>query len=131
MTTATRFSGPAIVYLLSGVFFLALGLILDTTDVTESARLFLRVSGRVAMLLLFISFGASALHRIFHAQWSHYLLQNRRYFGISTGILSFAPGRGQRWCTWILHNLDRGTAVKPILTRRSKWRSTLRATASL
>ena len=39
------------------------------------------------MFLLFISFGASALHRLFHASWSHYLVINRRYFGIATGIL--------------------------------------------
>ncbi len=87
MTIATRFAGPPIVYVLTIIFFLTLALILDGAQITESSRLFLRVSGRTAMFLLFISFGASALHRLFHAPWSHYLVTNRRYFGISTGIL--------------------------------------------
>lgn len=87
MSMADRFAGPTIVYALSAVFLLTMGLIIDGADITESCRLFLRVSGRAAMFLLVISFGASGLHRLFKAQWSQYLLRNRRYFGISTGIL--------------------------------------------
>ena len=42
------------------------------------------------MGLFFISFGASALHRIFKAGWTTYLIRNRRYYGISTAIVLWA-----------------------------------------
>ena len=82
-----EFSGPVIVYLLTATFLVALGLIINGAEITESSRLFLRISGRLAMFLLFISFGASALHNLFQAGWTAYLLRNRRYFGISTAIV--------------------------------------------
>jgi DMSO/TMAO reductase YedYZ heme-binding membrane subunit len=60
---------------------------LDGSNITESSRAYLRVSGRVGMGLFFVSFGASALNRIFEAGWSKYLVRNRRYYGISTAIV--------------------------------------------
>jgi DMSO/TMAO reductase YedYZ heme-binding membrane subunit len=81
------FSGPVIVYLTTAVCLLTLYLMLDGSDITESSRAFLRVSGRMGMGLFFISFGASVLHRIFKADWTAYLIRNRRYYGISTAIV--------------------------------------------
>lgn len=46
------------------------------------------------MFLFFISFGASALNRIFKADWSQYLVRNRRYYGISTAIVL--------WSHWLV-----------------------------
>jgi len=53
---------------------------------TESLKLFLRVTGRLAFFLFFFSFGASALRHFFKAEWTRYLIQNRRYLGISTVV---------------------------------------------
>jgi DMSO/TMAO reductase YedYZ heme-binding membrane subunit len=84
------FSGPLIVYVTTVATAIILYLMLDGSDITESSRAFLRVSGRVGMGLFFISFGASALHRIFKAGWTTYLIRNRRYYGISTAIVLWA-----------------------------------------
>ena len=80
-------SGPAIVYLTLLGCALTLYVMLDGSNITESSRAYLRVSGRVGMGLFFVSFGASALNRIFEAGWSKYLVRNRRYYGISTAIV--------------------------------------------
>ena len=80
-------SGPAIVYLTLLGCALTLYVMLDGSNITESSRAYLRVSGRVGMGLFFVSFGASALNRIFEAGWSKYLIRNRRYYGISTAIV--------------------------------------------
>jgi DMSO/TMAO reductase YedYZ heme-binding membrane subunit len=84
------FSGPTIVYATAVATAIVLYFIIDGSDVVESSRTFLRVSGRVGMGLFFISFGASALHRIFKAGWTGYLISNRRYYGISTAIVLWA-----------------------------------------
>jgi DMSO/TMAO reductase YedYZ heme-binding membrane subunit len=84
------FSGPTIVYTTAVVTAIALYLIIEGSDIVESSRTFLRVSGRVGMGLFFVSFGASALHRIFKAGWTTYLTRNRRYYGISTAIVLWA-----------------------------------------
>ena len=84
------FSGPTIVYATAVATAIILYLIIDGSDIVESSRTFLRVSGRVGMGLFFISFGASALHRIFKAGWTSYLISNRRYYGISTAIVLWA-----------------------------------------
>jgi sulfoxide reductase heme-binding subunit YedZ len=84
------FSGPTIVYATTVATAIALYLIIEGSDIVESSRAFLRVSGRVGMGLFFISFGASALHRIFKAGWTTYLIRNRRYYGISTAIVLWA-----------------------------------------
>jgi sulfoxide reductase heme-binding subunit YedZ len=84
------FSGPTIVYATTVATAIALYLIIEGSDIVESSRTFLRVSGRVGMGLFFISFGASALHRIFKAGWTRYLISNRRYYGISTAIVLWA-----------------------------------------
>jgi len=84
------FSGPTIVYATTVATAIILYLIIDGSDIVESSRTFLRVSGRVGMGLFFVSFGASALHRIFKAGWSDYLIRNRRYYGISTAIVLWA-----------------------------------------
>jgi DMSO/TMAO reductase YedYZ heme-binding membrane subunit len=81
------FSGPTIVYAMTVATAIALYLIIDGSDIVESSRTFLRVSGRAGMGLFFVSFGASALHRIFKAGWTRYLISNRRYYGISTAIV--------------------------------------------
>lgn len=80
-------SGPSIVYLTLLGCAITLYMMLDSTNITESSRAYLRVSGRVGMGLFFVSFGASALHRMFNAGWSRYLVKNRRYYGISTAIV--------------------------------------------
>ena len=84
------FSGPTIVYATAVATAIVLYLIIDGADIVESSRTFLRVSGRVGMGLFFVSFGASALHRIFEAGWTTYLTRNRRYYGISTAIVLWA-----------------------------------------
>ena len=84
------FSGPTVVYATTVATAVILYLMLDGSDITESSRAFLRLSGRVGMGLFFISFGASALHRIFKAGWTTYLIRNRRYYGISTAIVLWA-----------------------------------------
>jgi sulfoxide reductase heme-binding subunit YedZ len=84
------FSGPMIVYATTMATAVILYLMLDGSDIVESSRAFLRVSGRVGMGLFFISFGASPLHRIFKAGWTRYLISNRRYYGISTAIVLWA-----------------------------------------
>jgi len=84
------FSGPTVVYATTVATAIALYLIIDGSDIVESSRTFLRVSGRVGMGLFFISFGASAMHRIFKAGWTTYLIRNRRYYGISTAIVLWA-----------------------------------------
>ena len=81
------FSGPVIVYAMAAASLVTLYLMLDPADITETSRAFLRVSGRAGMFLFFISFGASALNRVFKADWSQYLVRNRRYYGISTAIV--------------------------------------------
>ena len=84
------FSGPTVVYATTVATAIILYLMLDGSDITESSRAFLRLSGRVGMGLFFISFGASPLHRIFQAGWTRYLIRNRRYYGISTAIVLWA-----------------------------------------
>jgi len=84
------FSGPTVVYATTVATAIVLYLIIDGSDIVESSRTFLRVSGRVGMGLFFVSFGASALHRIFKAGWTTYLVGNRRYYGISTAIVLWA-----------------------------------------
>ena len=84
------FSGPTVVYATTVATAVILYLMLDGSDITESSRAFLRLSGRVGMGLFFISFGASALHRVFKAGWTTYLISNRRYYGISTAIVLWA-----------------------------------------
>jgi DMSO/TMAO reductase YedYZ heme-binding membrane subunit len=80
-------SGTNIVYLTFIGCALTIYLMLDSANITESSRAYLRLSGRVGMGLFFVSFGASTLHRLFNAGWSHYLIKNRRYYGISTAIV--------------------------------------------
>ena len=89
-----EFSGASIVYLTFVGSLLLLYLILDGSDITETSRLFLRVSGRLGMFMFFISFGASALHRVFKSDWTAYLVRNRRYLGISTAIVL--------WCHFLV-----------------------------
>ena len=81
------FAGPIIVYVMTVASLVTLYLMIDPADITDTSRSFLRVSGRAGMFLFFISFGASALNRIFNAEWSKYLVRNRRYYGISTAII--------------------------------------------
>ena len=71
------FSGPTIVYAMAVATAIALYMIIDGSEIVESSRTFLRVSGRAGMGLFFISFGASALHRIFKAGWTRYLIHDR------------------------------------------------------
>jgi len=85
--TSASFSGPIIVYLASVACALAMYAVLDGSNIIESSRAYLRLSGRVGMALFFVSFGASALHRLFNSDWSNYLIKNRRYYGISTGVV--------------------------------------------
>jgi DMSO/TMAO reductase YedYZ heme-binding membrane subunit len=89
-TNKAGFSGPSIVYATAVATAIIVYLIIDGSDIVESSRTFLRVSGRVGMGLFFISFGASALHRIFKSGWTRYLISNRRYYGISTAIVLWA-----------------------------------------
>jgi DMSO/TMAO reductase YedYZ heme-binding membrane subunit len=84
------FSGPTIVYATVVATAIILYLIIDASDIVDSSRTFLRVSGRIGMGLFFISFGASSLNRIFKAGWTSYLISNRRYYGISTAIVLWA-----------------------------------------
>jgi sulfoxide reductase heme-binding subunit YedZ len=84
---AMRFSGPLIVYTAIIATLVSVYTALDSQQIVDSSRYFLRVSGRIGLLLLFISFGASALHTIFNAGWTRYLIHNRRYFGISTAFV--------------------------------------------
>jgi sulfoxide reductase heme-binding subunit YedZ len=84
------FSGPTLVYTTAVATAIILYLLVDSSDIIESSRTFLRVSGRVGMGLFLISFGGSALHRVFKAGWTRYLISNRRYYGISTGIVLWA-----------------------------------------
>ncbi|MEP1469385.1 MAG: hypothetical protein ABJK25_00275 [Halieaceae bacterium] len=86
-TIRASFSGPIIVYLTLVACALALYAALDGSDIIESSRAYLRLSGRVGMGLFFVSFGASALHHLFNTGWSNYLVKNRRYYGISTAIV--------------------------------------------
>lgn len=87
---STWLSGPTIVYSTLVAAAICLYLTLDRSNIVESSRTFLRVSGRAGMGLFFISFGASSLDRIFKANWSNYLIRNRRYYGISTAIVLWA-----------------------------------------
>jgi len=90
MNNKIWFSGPTVVYATAAATVIILYLMLGGSDIIESSRAFLRVSGRLGMGLFFISFGASPLHRIFKAGWTTYLIRNRRYYGISTAIVLWA-----------------------------------------
>tara|TARA_B110000285_G_scaffold230093_1_gene296057 strand:+ start:408 stop:1067 length:660 start_codon:yes stop_codon:yes gene_type:complete len=80
-------TGLAIVSTILVVALVTLYVMLDDSDIVESSRAFLRVSGRAGMALFFISFGASPLHRIFRSSWTSILIKYRRYFGISCAIV--------------------------------------------
>jgi methionine sulfoxide reductase heme-binding subunit len=82
-----KFSGTVLVYATFVVSLLLLYMIIDESYITETSRLFLRITGRLGLLMFFISFGASALDRIFTSNWTAYLVRNRRYLGISTAII--------------------------------------------
>lgn len=82
-----RLGGKNIVYLAMTILVLIAFYCLASGVTTDSIKWFLRLSGRFAMGLFFISFGASALQSIFKASWSRYLVKNRRYLGISTAAV--------------------------------------------
>ena len=86
-TTRYTIAGPTIVYLTLVACAVALYVMLDSGDILDSSRAYLRLNGREGMGIFFVSFGASALHRLLNAGWTRYLLKNRRYYGISTAIV--------------------------------------------
>ena len=59
----------------------------ESSEIIENNKFYLRISGRAGLLLLFITFCSAPIHRHFKSAWSSYLIKNRRYYGISTGIV--------------------------------------------
>lgn len=83
-------SGPRIVFLTLAVIAGITAIVFQTGTWPESAHSYLRLTGRLALILFILSFGASTLNRVFHADWTRFLLINRRYLGISTAITLWA-----------------------------------------
>jgi methionine sulfoxide reductase heme-binding subunit len=52
----------------------------------EAIRWAVRRTADIAFIMLFFSFGASSLHFVLKSDFSRWLMQNRRYLGISFGI---------------------------------------------
>jgi methionine sulfoxide reductase heme-binding subunit len=52
----------------------------------EAIRWAVRRTADIAFIMLYFSFGASSLHFVLKSDFSRWLMQNRRYLGISFGI---------------------------------------------
>jgi methionine sulfoxide reductase heme-binding subunit len=52
----------------------------------EAIRWAVRRTADISFIMLCLSFGASSLHFVFKSDFSRWLMQNRRYLGISFGI---------------------------------------------
>jgi len=70
-------------FVLSAITVYCLSLGVETANI----KLFLRITGRLAMLLFILSFGARPLHAILKTRFTAYLMQNRRYLGLSTALI--------------------------------------------
>lgn len=58
----------------------------------EAIRWAVRRTADIAFILFYFSFGASALHLLTKSKFSTWLVQNRRYLGISFGIAFLTHG---------------------------------------
>ncbi len=84
-SSSSGWGGPRIVYATTLAMLLCAVVFRDGFS-TEAARIYLRVSGRVALGLFFFSFGASAWHAMFRRPFTAALIRNRRYVGIATVV---------------------------------------------
>lgn len=87
---STVFSGPGLVYLTLAGCLLSVYVVLDPANIIESSRAYLRYSGRMGFILLFLSFGAAPLQRLFNNSTTRFLRRNRRYVGIATALVLWA-----------------------------------------
>jgi DMSO/TMAO reductase YedYZ heme-binding membrane subunit len=55
----------------------------------EAVRAMIRGTARSSVTLFVLAFTASSLYALFKTNWAHYLLQNRRYIGVSFALSHF------------------------------------------
>lgn len=55
----------------------------------EAIRAMIRGTARSSVTLFVLAFTASSLYRLFRTNWARYLLQNRRYIGVSFALSHF------------------------------------------
>jgi methionine sulfoxide reductase heme-binding subunit len=71
---------------ISILFFIAIMPMILGQFSEEAIRWAVRRTADIAFIMLFFSFGASSLHFVLKSDFSRWLMQNRRYLGISFGI---------------------------------------------
>jgi methionine sulfoxide reductase heme-binding subunit len=80
-------SGWKILWATAIVSVVMLGMMGTIDGITEaSVRLAIRATARVSCLLFLMSFVAAPLHRLWTTNFSQWLRQNRRFFGLSMAV---------------------------------------------
>jgi sulfoxide reductase heme-binding subunit YedZ len=70
---------------------LALTVFVHGTD-EDALRSGLRTTARLAALVFSLTFATSSLNALFRADWSRWLLRNRRYLGLGFGVVHLGHG---------------------------------------
>ncbi len=70
---------------LSSLLFLLFFVIMDFSE--EATRAAIQWSARISFCLFCSAFAASSIHKLLQTKWTNYLLNNRRYIGISFGLI--------------------------------------------
>ena len=80
--------GPRIVWILVGLSLIVFASVFVIHGFTEaSTRLNIRLSARLAFLAFWMAFIASSVQFFFRNQFGFWILANRKFFGISFGII--------------------------------------------
>jgi len=87
MTGKLRFGQWQIVRCVTIFIATVFGFILSTNGINEASfRIAIRFTARSSCILFLLAFTASSLHRLAPSYTSNWLLQNRRYLGLSMAI---------------------------------------------
>ena len=76
-TAASYFGSTILVCLVSAAYILSIGISAESIDLA------LRISGRIAFLILVVVFAARPLQQLLKAAWTAKLLRNRKLLGVA------------------------------------------------